>query len=280
MNQSSAKNSKSWMERIATVLLGEPKDRTHLINLLRDAEQREILDAEALKMIEGVLQVSEMRVNEVMVPRSEMVVVEKTSTLEEILPIIISSAHSRFPVIGDGKDEVIGILLAKDLLAYTTPGQQDNFNFKDILRPAIFIPESKRLDILLNEFRQSRNHLAIIVDEYGGVSGLASIEDVLEQIVGDIEDEYDTQDDVFIRQHKNHNYSVKAVTPIEQFNSYFNTKLDSNEFDTVGGLILKAFGRLPKRGESIIIEDIPFKVLRASNRRINLLQTSYQPNNE
>lgn len=277
MTDPSSNDSRSWIEKIATILLGEPKDREQLIHLLRDAEQREILDAQALRMIEGVLQVSEMRVNEIMVPRSEMIVIDKSNTLEEILPIVISSAHSRFPVIGDSKDEVIGILLAKDLLPYTSPGQQEKFSLKDLLRPAVFIPESKRLDILLNEFRQSRNHLAIIVDEYGGVSGLVSIEDVLEQIVGEIEDEYDTQDDVYIRKHKDNNYSVKAITPIEEFNDYFDTELDTNEFDTVGGLILKAFGRLPKRGESITIENIPFKVLRASNRRVKLLQTSYKP---
>ena len=268
---------RSWIDRIANAFSGEPKDREELVNLLRDAQQRELFDAQALKMLEGVLQVSEMRVNEIMVPRSEMIVIDKSLSLEKILPIVISSAHSRFPVIGDSKDEVIGILLAKDLLAYTLPDQQKEFNLKTLLRPAVFIPESKRLDNLLNEFRQSRNHLAIIVDEYGGVSGLVSIEDVLEQIVGDIEDEYDTQEDVYIRLHKDHHYSVKAITPVEEFNEFFGTELNTEEFDTVGGLVLQAFGRLPKRGENITIDGVPFTVTRASNRRISMLQTLLQP---
>lgn len=275
-DDNASSSNRNWLDRIGQALLGEPKDITQLIELLRDAEQRSLLDADALRMIEGVLQVSEMRVEEIMIPRSTMVTIDKDASLDSILPIVIQSAHSRFPVIGESKDEVVGILLAKDLLQYKRE-DFDRFSLKDIIRPAIFIPESKRLDILLNEFRKNRHHLAIVVDEYGGVNGMVTIEDVLEQIVGDIEDEHDFKEDPFIKKHKEDNYSIKAQTPIVEFNQYFDLNFDENEFDTIGGLVIKEFGYLPNRGETIEIEGIPFTVLRANRRRVQLLKMVYVP---
>lgn len=275
-DDNASSSNRNWLDRIGQALLGEPKDITQLIELLRDAEQRSLLDADALRMIEGVLQVSEMRVEEIMITRSTMVTIDKDASLDSILPIVIQSAHSRFPVIGESKDEVVGILLAKDLLQYKRE-DFDRFSLKDIIRPAIFIPESKRLDILLNEFRKNRHHLAIVVDEYGGVNGMVTIEDVLEQIVGDIEDEHDFKEDPFIKKHKEDNYSIKAQTPIVEFNQYFDLNFDENEFDTIGGLVIKEFGYLPKRGETIDIEGIPFTVLRANRRRVQLLKMVYVP---
>lgn len=277
MNEEGAPSSlpRSWLERIANALLGEPKNREQLIELLRDAEHRSLLDPDQLSMIEGVLQVSEMRVSEIMVPRTKMVVIQKDLAIDQILEATINSGHSRFPVIGENRDEVVGILLAKDLLPVAVEYQKSSFsqfNLKELLRPALFIPESKRLDVLLKEFRNNRNHLAIVVDEYGGVVGCVTIEDVLEQIVGEIEDEHDTNENLAIRQYKNNQYSVKAITPIEEFNAYFKTHLSEDEFDTIGGVVMKTFGHLPKRGESISLEGLSFTVLRANRRRILLLR--------
>lgn len=277
MNEEDSSSSlpRSWLERITTALLGEPKNRAQLIELLRDAEHRELLDADQLAMIEGVLQVSEMRVTEIMVPRTKMVVIQKDFPIEKILEEAINSGHSRFPVMGENRDEVVGILLAKDLLPIAVEYQKSSFsqfNIKELLRPAFFIPESKRLDVLLKEFRYHRNHLAIVVDEYGGIVGCVTIEDVLEQIVGEIEDEHDTNENLSIREYKNNQYSVKAITPIEEFNEYFKTQLSEEEFDTIGGVIMKEFGHLPKRGESISLEGLIFTVLRANRRRILLLR--------
>ncbi len=275
MSNDSAKPapSRSWLERLSQALLREPQDREQLVELLRDAEQRNLLDAHALAMIEGVLQISDMQVRDIMVPRAQMVIVEEKSELQEFLPALIESGHSRFPVIGENKDEVIGILLAKDLLAYTAEKQQD-FNLRETLRPAVFVPESKRLDKLLQEFRRNRNHMAMVVDEYGGVAGLVTIEDVLEQIVGDIEDEYDIDDESYIKQYSRTQFIVKALTSMEEFNQYFGVQLDPHSFDTVGGLVTHAFGHLPKRGETIQIEQFRFKVLHADNRRIRLLRVT------
>lgn len=269
----------SWLERM-THAFSDPKDRSQLIALLRRAQQKALINDDSLKMIEGVLQISEMKVSEIMIPRAEMVIISKEAPLDEILSIITKSAHSRFPVIGENKDEVVGILLAKDLLNYYSQPNSERFSIKDNLRPAMFIPESKPLSILLHEFRSNHQHLAIIVDEYGGVSGLVTIEDLLEQIVGEIEDEHDTDDDVYIRQHKDNYYSIKALTPIEEFNRFFHTNLKDNEFDTIGGLVLKAFGHLPKRGETITLHGITFTVLRANRRRIQLLRTNLSPKEE
>lgn len=277
MNEERSTNGsaqRSWLERLSHVLLGEPKDRDQLIELLRDAQQRQLLDSDALAMIEGVLQVSEMQVRDIMVPRAQMVVIERDASLQDVLPVVTESEHSRFPVIVENRDEVIGILLAKDLLGYFVPGRHATFNVRDILRPAVFIPESKRLNVLLKEFRANRNHMAIVVDEYGGVAGLVTIEDVLEQIVGEIEDEHDIDEDAFIKKHSESNYTVKALTPIEEFNSYFGSDFSDAEFDTIGGLIVHSFGSVPRRGEMLAIGRFRFKILHADNRRVHLLQVS------
>lgn len=262
---------RSWLERLSIALLREPQDREQLVKLLRDAEQRQLLNAEALMMIEGVLQISDMQVRDIMVPRVQMVTIEQNEKLTEFLPQIINSGHSRFPVISEDHNEVVGILLAKDLLTYNDT-QKIRFNMRDILRPAVFVPESKRLDTLLQEFRRNRNHIAIVVDEYGSVAGLVTIEDILEQIVGEIEDEYDIDEETFIKKHSDNLYTIKALTPIEEFNQYFHSNMDDSEFDTIGGLVMQGFGHLPKRGEVVIINGFRFKVLSADNRRIRLLR--------
>lgn len=264
---------RGWLERLSLALMGEPRDREQLVEVLRDAQQRNLLDPDALAMIEGVMQVTEMQVRDIMVPRAQMAVVERDAPLEKILPVVIESAHSRFPVIGENRDEVVGILLAKDLLAYSEDAKgAKHFNVRDILRPVVFIPESKRLNMLLKEFRASRNHMAIVVDEYGGVAGLVTIEDVLEQIVGEIVDEHDIEEDAYIKKHADNVYAVKALTPIEEFNIYFHSNFSDEEFDTIGGLVMNRFGRLPRRGEVITIERFRFKILNADSRRIHLLQ--------
>lgn len=270
----SQSEARSWLDRLSQVLSGgEPRDRDQLVELLRLAEQRNLLDADSLSMIEGVMHVSEMQVRDVMIPRSQMVIVQDDQQPEEFLPIIIESGHSRFPVIGDNRDEVEGILLAKDVSAYLADkNESKQFDIRDYMRPAVFIPESKRLNVLLKEFRSNRNHMAIVVDEFGGVAGLITIEDVLEQIVGEIEDETDIEDDSFILQYDQLTYAVKALTPIEDFNEYFGTELSDEEFDTIGGLVLNNFGRLPERGETVDVEGLNFRVVRADNRRIHLLQ--------
>jgi len=262
----------SWLSRLNKVLSGEPQDREQLIDLLRDAEKRNLLDAQALAMIEGVLQVGEMQVRDIMVPRAQMIVVNADSDPDEFIASVTESGHSRFPVIGDSRDEVEGILLAKDLLGYYARGEEQEFDMDDAMRPAVFIPESKRLNVLLREFRENRNHMAIVVDEYGGVAGLVTIEDVLEQIVGEIDDEHDTEEGSFVRRLGNGEYTVKAITPIEDFNEYFKTDFSDDGFDTNGGLVIKDFGRLPRRGETTRIGSVTFKVLRADKRRVHLLR--------
>jgi magnesium and cobalt transporter len=269
-------NHKSWLDRLSGMIHREPQDRAQLLDILRLAASKDIIDTDALTMIEGVLQVSETQVRDIMVPRSQMVVVEQDSPPREFLPILIDSQHSRFPVIGENRDEVIGILLAKELLRFPFTGEE-NFNIRTILRPALFIPESKRLNVLLKEFRLNRNHMAIVVDEYGGISGLVTIEDVLEQIVGEIEDEYDLDDiSTYIRKLSENLYTVKALTPIEKFNEYFDTHFSDENFDTIGGLVMQHFGKLPKKGDSIQIDNCQFKVLHADNRRIRLLRLNIQ----
>ncbi len=270
MSGTDSEQKHSWFERLSNLLIREPKDREQLMTVLRDAEERDILSSEMLSMIESVLQVSEMQVREVMVPTPQMVVIERDSSLEDFLPTVIESAHSRFPVIDN--DDVIGILLAKDLLKYYFKKDASEFEIDDILRPATFVPQSKRLDILLREFRVNRNHMAIVINEYGHVAGLVTIEDVLEQIVGDIEDEYDIDEDDDIKKHTDGVCTVKASTAIDDFNEYFGTEFSDEEFDTIGGLVLKGFGHLPKRGEHIKIDSLRFKVLHSDNRRIYLLE--------
>jgi magnesium and cobalt transporter len=257
------------LERLSSLLLREPDDREQLIELLHSAFERKILDADALSMIEGVLQVSETQVRDVMIPRSQMDVIDVAEPPEAFIPFVIEKAHSRFPVFEDNRDNVIGILLAKDLLKFYA---EEEFNVREMLRPAVFVPEAKRLNVLLKEFRANRNHIAIVVDEYGGVAGLVTIEDVIEQIVGDIEDEYDfdeTEDNILLE--RNGKYRVKAVTEIADFNTHFGTSFSDEDVDTVGGLVVSRFGRLPKRGESIAIEGLAFQVLRADSRKVHAL---------
>lgn len=266
-------SNRSWLDRIYRLISSEPRDREDLIELLRESEDRNILDPDALAMIEGALLVSELQVRDIMIPRIQMSVVKYDDELSNILSNVIESGHSRFPVIGDDTDEVMGILLAKDLLAYTgTAGDESSFAIKDIMRPAVYVPESKRLNVLLREFRASRNHMAIVVDEYSNVAGLITIEDVIEEIVGNIEDEHDIDEEDYIRQHGRNRYTVQAMTPIEEFNEYFGTEFSDDEYDTIGGLILNAFGHLPQRGETIEYGNFSIKVLRADRRRIHLLR--------
>jgi magnesium and cobalt transporter len=263
---------RSWLEKISLALLGEPQDRSALIELLRDAQQRNLLDADALAMMEGVLEVAEMRVRDVMIPRAQMVVVQLDWPLERVLSQVIQSGHSRFPVIDDDRDDVVGILIVKDLLRYFAEGGGE-LDLRDLLRPAKFIPESKRLNALLKEFRGTRAHMAIVVDEYGGVAGLITIEDVLEQIVGEIDDEHDdSSDEDFIRRAENDTYIVKALTPVEDFNAQFGTQFSDERADTVGGLVMMELGHLPKRGEVLDLDGFRFRVLRADRRRIHLLE--------
>ena len=256
-----------WLERLSHLLLREPEDREQLIELLHSAYEKSLLDADALSMIEGVLQVSEMQVRDIMIPRSQMDVINITDSPEKFIPFVIEAAHSRFPVIENDKDNVIGILLAKDLLRYYAG---EDFNVRDMLRPAVFIPEAKRLNVLLKEFRSNRNHIAIVVDEYGGVAGMVTIEDVLEQIVGDIEDEYDfdENEDNIIRDAQGR-FRVKALTEIEDFNEVLGTEFSDEEFSTIGGLIVSKFGHLPKRGEITVFDKLSVTVLRADSRRLH-----------
>jgi magnesium and cobalt transporter len=259
------------LERLSAFLTREPEDREELLELLHGAFEHKLLDADALSMIEGVLSVSEMTVRDIMIPRSQMDVVSQDDAPAEFIPLVLETHHSRFPVIGESKDDVVGILLAKELLNYYA--NPEAFDLRDTLRPAVFVPESKRLNVLLRDFRANRNHMAIVVDEYGGVSGLVTIEDVLEQIVGDIEDEYDfdeSEDNIIAE--ANGRFRVKAQTEIGDFNAHFGTDFADDEFDTVGGLVLQAFGRLPKRGESTAIGDFRFRVVRADSRRLHTLQ--------
>jgi hemolysin (HlyC) family protein len=266
----------SLLERLSALLMREPEDREQLVTLLHSAYERNLLDGEALSMIEGALQVSEMQVREIMVPRTQMDVIDVNETPDKFIPHVIATAHSRFPVIDKNRDDVIGILLAKDLLRYYAG--EEEFNVRDMLRPAVFVPESKRLNVLLREFRANRNHMAVVVDEYGGVAGLVTIEDVLEQIVGEIEDEYDfdESEDNIVREQSGH-YRVKAQTEIADFNRVFGTDLPDTDFDTVGGLILHRFGRLPKRGEATTLGSLRFQVLRADSRRLYVLQVQRLP---
>lgn len=268
----SQQKNKSWIERLNALLSREPQDREQLMEILQSAEEREIMSAEMLGMIERILQVSEMQVRDVMVPKAQMITIQKNHTMNEILPIVIDSGHSRFPVLDTNGKDVVGILLAKDLLKYYA-ALKTEFQLQDIIRPVMFTSQSKRLDILLREFRTTRNHLVIVLDEYGHVAGLVTIEDVLEQIVGDIEDEYDIdEDDAQIKQLEDGSFIVKASTLIEEFNNYFKSDFSDDEFDTIGGIVLQAMGHFPKRGEIIKIKNFRFKVLNGDSRRIYLLE--------
>ena len=268
----------SFIERLTSLLLREPEDRQQLLEILHGAYEHNLMDADALTIIEGALAASDTRVTDVMIPRAQMDVIDIDEPMNEILPVVIEAGHSRFPVVDGDRDKVLGILLAKDLLRLQI---EPKLELRDWLRPAVFIPESKRLNVLLREFRVSRNHMAIVVNEYGGVAGLVTIEDVLEQIVGDIEDEYDfdeTHDN--IRLDSTGRYRVKARTEIEDFNKAFSAKFSDDEFDTVGGLVLHHLGYVPKRNEVTDIDGIRFQVLRADSRRLYTLLVSVLPKPE
>ena len=274
MNDARPGSQGSWLRRLVESLSGEPRDLEQLSDVLADAKDRGLIEADVLSMMEGVLQVSSTQVRDVMVPRAQMVVVQREDPPERILPAVIESGHSRFPVVGEDRDEVVGILLAKDLLRYFAQGTTASFDIREVLRPAVFIPESKRLNVLLREFRNSHNHMAIVVDEYGGVSGLLTIEDVLEQIVGDIGDEYDVDDVEGIRKETERTFAVPALTRIEEFNDVFDTKFSDEDADTIGGLVLHELGRMPRRGEAIELGGLELKVLRADRRRIETLRVT------
>jgi magnesium and cobalt transporter len=260
-----------WLERLGALLIRKPEDREQLITVLHSAFERNLLDSDALSMIEGVMQVSEMQARDIMVPRSQMDIVDISETPEKFIPFVIEAAHSRFPVTEGSEDNIIGILLAKDLLRYYA--SEEEFAMRDMLRPAVFIPESKRLNILLKDFRSNRNHMAIVVNEYGGVAGLVTIEDVLEQIVGEIEDEYDfDEEEDNIVMESDGLYRVKAITEIENFNEVLGANFDNDDYDTIGGLVLSKFGRLPIRQESVVIGNFKFTVQRADSRRLHILK--------
>ena len=265
---------RTWYKSLVTLLHKTitPRDRTTLIDMLREAENRNLLDHDALTMMEGALQVSDMHVRDIMVPRVQMNVVNNNSAPETLLSVVVEHGHSRCPVIGNDTDDIQGILMAKDLLYFFGGKEHQKFNIKDIMRPAVFVPESKRLNVLLREFRYSRNHMAIVVDEYSRVSGLVTIEDVIEEIVGNIEDEYDVDKEAHIKPYGRNRHTVNALTPIHEFNDYFQTSLSDEEYDTIGGLVLNAFGHVPKRGELLELEGFMVKILRADQRRIHLLR--------
>lgn len=264
-----------FLASVKLLISGVPQNHEQIINLLRNAENKNILSKDTFEMIEGAFQVSRIQVKNIMIPRSQMVVVREDSTLQDMLPIIIDSAHSRFPVIGDSRDEVLGILLAKDLLRFFIDGKQEEFTLDDVLRPAVVIPESKRVNTLLSEFKDGRNHMAVVVDEYSSVSGLVTIEDVLEQIVGEITDEHDVEEGRYIFEHSKGHFGIKALTPIEDFNEFFSTTYSDNDFETFGGLVLSKFGHLPKKGEKIEFDNFEVEVLRADRRRLHLLNVSH-----
>lgn len=268
----------SWLsyitQRLKKRLNNKPENKEQLLSVLKEAEEQSLLNTDTLLMMESVLQFSDMKVRDIMIPRTQMTTVSIDADWETLVNIVHASGHSRFPVVGNHRDEIIGILHAKNLLAYQLPNSQNvnKLNLKDILKPVTFVPESKHLDILLKEFRLNRNHMAIVVDEYGGVCGFVTIEDLIEQIVGDIEDEFDIDEDAYIKKHSENQYILKAHMPIAEFNEYFPTQFAMDEYDTVGGMILKKLAHMPKKGEKITINEYTFKVISADTRRIKLLR--------
>ena len=261
-----------WLKRL-THSLAEPQDRNELLAVLREATERGLINADALTMLEGVLEVSDLQVRDIMVPRAQMVFVRRDEPAARILPVVVESGHSRFPVMDEDRDNIVGILLAKDLLRRTSSDKRERFDIREYMRPAVFVPESKRLNVLLKEFRRNRNHMAIVVDEYGGVSGLCTIEDVIEQIVGEIDDEFDVEDDQNIRRDAAAQFTVRGVTRIDEFNEYFGTRFPEGEgVDTIAGLLMKQLGRLPRRGETVTLDGFEFRVLRADRRRVDALR--------
>lgn len=264
----------SFFSRIKNLFKTNKQDRNSLLAALRSSHRSGVIDMDALAMIEGVFQVSEMRVRDIMVPRSHMVVVQQDMGVEDMLPIVANSGHSRFPVIDENMDEIVGILLAKDLAQYSDEKSRNEFELKDIMRTPVFVPESKRLNVLLKDFRSSRNHMAIVVDEYSGISGLVTIEDVLEQIVGEIDDEHDAADITNIRRHGYRRYNVRGLTPIAEFNQFFGADFSNDRFDTIAGLVTHEMGHLPERGEEVDLKNFQFKVISSSSRRVNSLQVT------
>ncbi|KOO07296.1 CNNM family magnesium/cobalt transport protein CorC [Vibrio hepatarius] len=271
--KSEGPSRKSFFGRLGQIFQGEPKDRQELVEVIRDSEENDLIDHDTRDMLEGVMEIAEMRVRDIMIPRSQMVTVDRSDDLDALVNLITDAAHSRYPVISEDKDHVEGILLAKDLLKYLGSDCAP-FDIEQVIRPAVVVPESKRVDRLLKEFREERYHMAIVVDEFGGVSGLVTIEDILEEIVGEIEDEFDDEEELDIRKLSKHTYSVKALTTIEEFNDNFKTTFSDDEVDTVGGMVMTAFGHLPSRGEVVEIEGYSFKVTAADNRRVLQIQVT------
>jgi magnesium and cobalt transporter len=263
-----------WRARINRTLAAGLKDRAQLVEMLAESRQRGVLDADAFAMLEGVLAVADLQVRDIMIPRVQMVCLHRDDPIARILPAVVESGHSRFPVLDDDRDDVVGILLAKDLLRLFADATPAKFDMREYMRPVVFVPESKRLNVLLKEFRGSRNHMAIVVDEYSGVAGLVTIEDVIEQIVGEIDDEFDVEDDQNIRREADRQFNVRGSTRIDEFNQFFNVELPAGEFDTVAGLVMKQFGRMPRRGESVTLGEFEFRVLRTDRRRIDSLRVT------
>jgi len=268
-------DEKSWIDKIKTIFGSQVSDKKDLVDQLRLAQEEKIIDVDALSIIEGALQVGDMQVREIMIPRPQIAMLNTKSSLEEILQIVTETAHSRFPVTGENSDDIIGILLAKDLIPLLLEkNSSKRFNIKDIVRPVTIIPEYKRLNVLLKEFRENRNHMAIVIDEYGGLAGAVTIEDILEQIVGEIEDEYDVDDEDYIKTSDGESYIVKAITPLDEFNEYFHSNFTSDEMGTIGGILLNQFGHIPSRNERIGIGPYVFKILNADGRQIRLIEVS------
>jgi len=270
--QNGSSSDRSWLEKIAQAFSTEPRNREDLLNILEIAHDNEVIDSETYDIMQGALEVAGMQVRDVMIPRPQMVMIRVDEEPISIVERIVDAGHSRYPVIGETSDDVKGILLAKDLLLQVLRPDPENLDLNALLRPATFIPESKRLTVLLREFRENRNHMAVVIDEYGGVAGLVTIEDVLEEIVGDIADEYDKRADAFIRQISPDDYLIRALTPIEEFNEYFSTNLNEDDFDTIGGIVMQKFGHMPRRNEVAEIGGFTFKVLNADSRQIHLLR--------
>ena len=279
-HSSNGSANKTLLHKILQVLTPEPKNKDQLVDILNDAQERDLINPETKQMIKGVLDVSEMRVRDIMIPRSQMVTIDINHSLDEFLPIILESGHSRFPVVNEDIDHVDGILLAKDLLAFSFNSQSNDFSLSGIIRPAIFVPESKKVEPLLKEFRSNRYHMAIVVDEYGGVSGVITIEDILEQIVGEIEDETDDEIEEEIKHLAGNVYLVKALTELSDFNEYFNCEFNESDADTIGGIVLRQFNHMPKKGELFSLGNFEFKVLVADNRRMQMLQVSVAKSHE
>ncbi|GIU42699.1 cobalt transporter [Shewanella sairae] len=273
-------HKKGWLDKVSQLFQGEPKNREDLVDVIHDAELREVISVDTREMIKGVLEVSDLRVRDIMIPRAQIVAIQIDDSVEEVLSTVIGSAHSRFPVVNEDKDHIEGILLAKDLLQYGFKNNEKPFELRQVIRPAVVVPESKRVDVLLKEFRSQRYHMAIVVDEYGGVSGLVTIEDILEEIVGDIEDEFDhdSAEETEIKQVGKQVFMVKALTEIDDFNEAFGTEFSDEEFDTVGGMVSHAFGHLPERDEKVMIQDIEFKVVSADTRRLIQLRVKFPDN--